>query len=58
MNAAKMKEILRNEYGIRNENEFNAAVKGFAGINLGVFTMPIEGRRIIDEQEKAEKITA
>lgn len=58
MDAAKMKEILRREYGIQNENEFNAAVNGFSGINLGIFTVPIDGRRSANEQEKIEKITA
>ncbi len=42
MDAAKMKEILKREYGICNENEFNAAVSKSSGINLGIFTLPLE----------------
>ena len=33
MDAAKMKEILKTEYGICDEAEFNAAVSKSAGIN-------------------------
>ena len=50
MDAAKMKEILKKQFGINNEDEFNAAVEGYTGINLGLFTTPIEERRIIGEQ--------
>lgn len=53
MDAAKMKEILRSEYGISNEKEFNAAVSKMAGINLGIFTMPLVERSVAaDEQTK------
>lgn len=53
MDAAKMKEILRSEYGISNEKEFNAAVSKMAGINLGIFTMPLAERSVAaDEQKK------
>lgn len=52
MDAAKLKDILRTEYGINNENEFNAAVKAFAGLNIGLFTMPQGGRRSEHEQKR------
>lgn len=53
MDAAKMKEILKSEYGISNEKEFNAAVSKMAGINLGIFTMPLAERSVVaDEQTK------
>lgn len=53
MDAAKMKEILKSEYGISNEKEFDAAVSKMAGINLGIFTVPLTERRIAaDEQTK------
>lgn len=45
MDVAKMKEILKTEYGICNEAEFNAAVSKSAGINLGMFTLPFERRK-------------
>lgn len=51
MNAAKLREILKTEYGIENEIEFDAAVKKMSGINLGVFTMPLIGRSEADEQK-------
>ena len=50
MDAAKMKEILKKQYGINNEEEFNAAVEGYAGINLGLFTTPIQ--KCVNEQKK------
>lgn len=50
MDAAKMKEILKTEYGICDEAEFNAAVSKSAGINLGIFTMPLTERSVRCEQ--------
>lgn len=50
MDAAKMKEILKTEYGICDEAEFNAAVSKSAGINLGLFTMPLTERSVRCEQ--------
>ena len=45
MDAAKMKEILKSEYGISNEKEFNAAVSKMAGINLlMLFHQPASSR--------------
>lgn len=44
MEAAEMREILRKEYGINDENEFNAAVGRSAGIRLGIFTAPLVER--------------
>lgn len=37
MDAARMKEILKSEYGISNEKEFNETVSKMDGINLGDF---------------------
>ncbi len=45
MEAAEMREILRKEYGINDEDEFNAAVGRSAGINLGIFTAPLPVQR-------------
>lgn len=50
MDAAKMKEILKTEYGICDEAEFNAAVSKSAGINLGIFTTPLTERSVRCEQ--------
>lgn len=50
MDTAKMKEILKTEYGICNEAEFNAAVSKSAGINLGIFTMPLTEKSVSGEQ--------
>ena len=51
MDAAKMKEILKSEYGISNEKEFNAAVSKMTGINLGIFTMPLAERSVAAEEQ-------
>lgn len=51
MNAAKLREILKTEYGIKSEMEFDAAVQKMSGINLGIFTMPLEGRSETNEQK-------
>lgn len=45
MDAAKLKEILEREYGIKSIEEFEAAVKKSAGINLGIFTVPFSGKK-------------
>ncbi len=42
MDADKLRKILETEYGIKNDAEFIKAVKKFEGINLGIFTAPIE----------------
>lgn len=57
MNAAKLKEILAQQYGINNEEEFNVAVEKSSGINLGIFSMPL-GRSVNDEQETKAKVVA
>lgn len=43
MNAERMKEILKAEYGISNENDFLKAIENSSGLNIGIFTMPING---------------
>lgn len=50
MDVSKLKEILKKEYGISNEEEFETAVQKSTGINLGIFTMPLD-RRENDEQK-------
>lgn len=57
MDAAKLKEILKNEYGINSEEEFNAAVSKYAKIDIGIFTMPLH-ERSNDDKEKKAKISA
>lgn len=44
MDATKMKEILKNEYGICDEVEFHAAVSKSDGINLRMFIISFERR--------------
>ena len=56
MDATKMKEILKTEYKIYNEKEFNAAVSKSAGIDLGIFTMPLIERSVRCEQTN-KKVT-
>lgn len=41
MNVARMKEILRKEYGICSEEEFEKAVYQSKGVNLGIFTIQV-----------------
>lgn len=49
MSAAKMREILRTEYGISNEIEFDAAVRKSPGINIGIFSTPLIGKGVENE---------
>lgn len=50
----KLKEVLKSEYGINDKEEFEAAVRNFAGINLGIFTQPLPE----SEYQKEIKVTA
>ena len=43
MDVSKIKEILKNEYGICDEKELDDAMSRSDGINLGIFTMPLTG---------------
>lgn len=54
----KLKEVLKSEYGIKNTEEFEAAVRNFAGINLGIFTQPLPERGAESEYQKEIKVTA
>ena len=57
MDAAKLREILQKEYGIKNEEDFNVAVEKSCGVNLGIFNMPLNERGN-DEQETDEQDVA
>ena len=41
MDVAKMKEILKNESGICDGEELDEAMSRSAGIDIGIFTMPL-----------------
>ena len=57
MDAAKMKEILKKQYGINNEEEFNMAVEKSKGINIGIFSMPFNEKDKLNEQaEKTQNV--
>ena len=51
MDAAKLKEILKQQFGINNEEEFNAAVEKSVGIDIGLFSMPLTGRSVKREEK-------
>lgn len=55
MDAAKLMEYLRAEFGIRNRDEFEAAVSQMHGIDLGIFTVPFEGESKDEKQTEKEK---
>ena len=54
MDAAKMREILLKDFGIKNEAEFEAATRNMKGVNLGIFQNDYKG----NEYEKEEKNVA
>ena len=56
MGAAELRTFLREEFGIMNDEEFEAAVNASAGIDMGQFTQPLEGGT--DEDQKANKFPA
>ena len=53
MDVARLKEILRQQYGINSESEFNMAVEKCQGINIGLFTKPL-GERSNDFEQETE----
>lgn len=56
MDAARMREILKMEYGICSDKEFNAAVSKSAGIDLGIFTMPLEKRKECELESRESRL--
>ena len=59
MTAERIWHILKTEYGIENDEEFEAAAEGCRGIDIGLFTMPLLERSKTSEQKaKAEAETA
>ena len=57
MDAAKLREILKTQYGIKDDSEFDTAVEKSSGENLGLFTMPLM-ERSRDERKKTETAIA
>ena len=57
MDAAKLREILKTQYGIKDDSEFNTAVEKTSGVNLGMFTMPLM-ERSRDGRKKTETAIA
>lgn len=39
--VAKLREILKTEYGISSMEELDKALKESAGLNIGIFTTPL-----------------
>ena len=54
MDAARLMEFLKTEFGICSREEFELAVSQMPGINLGLFTMPFKGGH--NEQETYEAL--
>ena len=46
MNADKLREILRIEYGIRSDEELYDAVARMEPLNIGLFTIPIKQKGV------------
>ena len=40
MSRAEITKVLAKEYGIRNEEELDAAISAMEGVDLGIFTVP------------------
>lgn len=57
MDIKRIKEILRNEYGIQSDEDFMEAYMASKGIDIGLFTSDFE-RRLVYEQKIEEAISA
>lgn len=53
MEAARLREILKTEYGIENDGDLDEAVRKMSGVNLGIFTLPL-CERSEDGERKAQ----
>lgn len=42
MNVAAMWDVLRKDFGITNREEFEDACKKFKGLDIGIFTTPVQ----------------
>lgn len=56
MDAETMRGILKREYGINSQEEFDEAFRKSPGIDIGLFTMPLPTRR--KNNEKTDKALA
>lgn len=45
VDAAKLREILKTQYGLDSDRDFEAAVEKSSGVDLGLFTGPLERSR-------------
>ena len=52
MDIEKMKKILSTEYGINSPEELDEAMKKSKGIDLAIFTMPINKKKEKQEEQK------
>ena len=58
MDAATLREVLKKEYGINNDKEFEAAVKKSIGIDIGIFTVSLTEKNGICEQKEEVRTIA
>lgn len=45
MDVKTMLEVLRRDFGINSREEFETAYKNFKGLDIGIFTTPINKTR-------------
>lgn len=58
MDAAKLREILRLEFGITNDEDFYKAVGKEKGINIGIMTMPFSERSCLSDKDYESNVMA
>lgn len=56
MDAADLWKILKEEYGIQNDEEFEMAVNASTGVDTGLFTQPF--KKGDSDDKKAGKVVA
>lgn len=54
VDAARLREYLKSEFGIGSQEEFDMAVSKMKGVNLGIFTVPVLGGKENDQKAKKE----
>lgn len=56
MDAAELWKILKEEYGIQNDEEFEMAVNASTGVDTGLFTQPY--KKGDGDDKKTSKVVA
>ena len=47
----RLKEVLKDDYGINNQEELEDAISKSKGLDIGIFTQPLKNEAVINKDE-------